>query len=468
MTGKAKDLLVDVKRNIKECMRIIDHAGLGVAFVTDKDGKLIGSITDGDIRRALLQGKAVSDGVKDVMNTDPFYISQGYTKSEILDFIKSKKVKERITVDRFKLPVVDTNHNVVDILTIKGNKFNSINTKGAESSEVKTPKHVLVIGGGGYIGSTLTRMLLENGYVVTVLDAFLYGKKSLEEIKNHRNIRIIEGDTRHIENLTEAMDGVDAVVHLAELVGDPACALSPEETMQINFFATQLVAMMCKRLQINRLIYMSSCSVYGASESEELLTENAVLNPVSLYARMKIDSEEVLREMSDENFQPTILRLATVYGHSFRPRFDLVVNLLTAKAATENVITIFGGSQWRPNVHVRDVSRAIMKVLEAPLEKVGGEVFNVGSLEQNHTITELGEKIKRFLPKAKLTVTDAEDNRNYKVDFSKIKEILNFLPSRSVEEGVTEVHKFVVNENVDYRETIYSNIRFLEQINNKK
>ena len=280
----------------------------------------------------------------------------------------------------------------------------------------------------------------------------------------HPSLEIIRGDTRHIETLTRCLDDVDAVVHLAELVGDPACALNPILTQETNYFATLLIASICKYYQINRFIYLSSCSVYGDSGEEGRLIEESALNPMSLYAKMKISSENTLRELTDDNFMPTILRLSTVYGHSHRPRFDLVVNTLTAKALKDGKITIFGGNQWRPNVHVADVAKAIILVLEASLDKVGKQIFNVGSDEQNYTILEIGKLINEEVPSASLIVEDkVSDRRNYRVSFKKIRETLNFKPDNSLKDGIREIIAALNTGKVEhYQHPKYHNIKFLE------
>ena len=337
MKNKAKikdlnDILVNQNSTIKEAMRAIDRMGIKTAVVVDENKKLVGIVTDGDIRRGLLDGADIEESVSVVMNDNPLFAEVGTSNEGILKMLQDKKIIG------FPLPIVDENKIIKDlVLLAKGNELQYF-----QQHEIKH-KHldrILVIGGAGYIGSVLVRKLLSKGYKVNVLDKFLYGKESLKEINSNPNLNVIEGDTRHIEDVTSAIKGVDAVVHLAELVGDPACTLSPSTTQEINYLATRIISMVCKRFQINRLVYASSCSVYGASDGDAFLSEDSPTNPVSLYAKMKIASEKALIEMRDDNFMPTILRLGTVFGYSYRPRFDLVVNLLTAKAVKESEITI--------------------------------------------------------------------------------------------------------------------------------
>lgn len=455
---------IGASASIKEAMGIIDRNAQGVVFVVDYNRRLIGSVTDGDLRRAILRGVGINESVMKIMNTDPLYIDDNLSISKIKQFLKGKKVFSRGPFVSFMLPVVDKKKTIVDILSVYKDTFFSVKKKESKFRKVQPEvRHVLVIGGAGFIGSILVRLLLKKKYRVRVLDSFLYGDQSLQSVRMHRNLEIIRGDTRHTDVVVKAMHDIDSVVHLAELVGDLACALNPNETLQSNYFATQQIASMCKYFQINRFIYTSSCSVYGASDSEDLLTEESAVHPTSLYARMKLESERALHDLEDENFVPIILRLGTVYGLSFRPRFDLVVNTLTAKAVCERIIPIFGGNQWRPNVHVQDVSRAILKFLEAPIEKVGGNIFNVGSLEQNYRICELGDIIHFVIPEATLDIIEGKaDNRNYKVDFSKIETFIGFTPSKSIEDGVRELKELLEDGALNHEDRQYSNIKFLQ------
>jgi nucleoside-diphosphate-sugar epimerase len=326
-------------------------------------------------------------------------------------------------------------------------------------------RRVLVIGGAGYIGSHLCRQLLEQGYSVRVLDALLYGKESLAELEPDPRFELVVGDSRDIGSVFSAMLGADAVVHLGELVGDPACALDERLTLEVNLAATRMLAEAARGYGVKRFVYASSCSVYGAND--DLLDETSELNPVSLYARAKIMSETALLELNDETFHPVILRLSTVFGLSHRPRFDLVVNLLSAKAVREGVITVMGGSQWRPFVHVADVARAMVMCLQAPLETVKGEIFNVGGDGNNHSIQEVGELVNKCVPEAQLTSTDdSSDRRNYRVSFTKIRTALGFECERDVESGIQELVEALRQGRIgDHRLARYSNHKTLSDPN---
>lgn len=330
--------------------------------------------------------------------------------------------------------------------------------------EMHTIRNVLVIGGAGYIGSVLVRKLLDQGYNVTVLDALIYGDESIRNLYDHPNFDFIHGDIRDIGAVVRAMQYADAVVHLAALVGDPACALEEKLTLEINLAATRLIAEAARGFGIQRFIFASTCSVYGASD--QLLDEHSALSPLSSYARSKMDSERVLLALNDNRFAPVILRFGTVYGLSPRPRFDLVINLLTARAVCDKRITIFGGDQWRPFIHVDDAAEAILKCLEAPLYVVKGQIFNVGSNDQNYQIAQLGDIIKELIPGVQVIHQGVEDvdRRNYRVSFSKIQKHLGFTPRHTVADGILEIKAAIEDGRIqDYRDARYSNYKTLSE-----
>ncbi len=332
-----------------------------------------------------------------------------------------------------------------------------------ERPEDRKIHRVLVIGGAGYIGSALLPKLLERGYYVRVLDLLLYGTDPISDLLTHPRIEVLQADFRCVDKVVEAMRDVDAVIHLGAIVGDPACALDEQLTIEVNLMATRMIAEVAKGCGVSRFIFASTCSVYGACD--EVLNERSALNPVSLYARSKIASERVLMSMTDERFAPTIVRFGTIYGLSGRTRFDLVVNLLTAKAVVEGQITIMGGDQWRPFVHVDDAALAVYKILISPFASVRNEIFNVGSDEQNFTIQDVGEIIQRQVPTAKLIDMGSDsDRRNYRVNFGKIRKALGFVPRWTVERGIQQViEAFQAGKITDYRDARYSNVKFLKE-----
>jgi nucleoside-diphosphate-sugar epimerase len=318
-----------------------------------------------------------------------------------------------------------------------------------------------VVGGAGYIGSHTVAQLLEHGYEVRVLDRLMYGKEPLNEFLANPRFTLIEGDTTDISRLTTAMKDCSAVVHLAGLVGDPACAVSPEFTRHTNIIATRMAKEVAEAMGIRRFIFASSCSVYGVSDIEA--SELDALSPVSLYAQTKIDSERELLATTPDNFFVTILRFATVFGHSRRPRFDLVGNLFTAQAMTDGLITVVGPNQWRPFIHVRDLARAIVAVLKARPETVQGQIFNVGDKRLNMTIQDLAERVRDVVSphhEVSISVTDnPSDRRNYAVSFEKIRTTLGFTAEHTIETGVEEmVRHFIAGTYSHYRAAPYSNV----------
>jgi nucleoside-diphosphate-sugar epimerase len=318
-------------------------------------------------------------------------------------------------------------------------------------------RRVLVIGGAGYIGSALVRELLAHGYPVRVFDSLMYGEASLASLEGRPGFELIRGDTRNVEEISTALKGMSAVVHLGEIVGDPACQLNPDFTIDVNYLATRRIAEACRHMKIARFIFISSCSVYGAGDG--LLDERSPLAPVSLYAKCKIEAERALLSMVGDGFHPTIFRLATVFGLSYRPRFDLVVNLLAARAVARGAIKIIGGTQWRPFVHVRDVGDVILQALGTPVDTVGGQIFNVGDDALNFQIRDLADFIRRAVPDVAIeTEYGSNDARDYRVSFAKLRGALGSRRWRTIDEGIAEIKAAIEGGQVaDYAERQYSN-----------
>ncbi len=324
-------------------------------------------------------------------------------------------------------------------------------------------RHILVIGGAGYIGSALLGKLLAKGHQVRLLDLMVFGNEPIRHLLHFGNLEVVHGDFRHVESVVEAMQGVDTVIHLGAIVGDPACSLDENLTIDVNLTATRMIGELAKAQGVERFVFASTCSVYGACD--EILDERSVVRPISLYGQTKLASERVLFKMATDKFKPTIVRFATIYGLSGRTRFDLVVNLLSAKAKLEGKITVNGGGQWRPFIHVDDAAAAVARIIEAPREIVAGEVFNVGSNEQNYTITQIGELVHQQVVSAELIVNETDtDRRNYRVNFSKLRNHLGFAPQWTVEMGIQQVLEAIASGDVqDYREAKYSNVKFLTE-----
>ena len=323
------------------------------------------------------------------------------------------------------------------------------------------PARVCVVGGAGFLGSVLTGTLLDDGYQVTILDAFLYGDESIRNLLGRPGLSLVPGDLRDIAATVHAFRHADAVVHLGALVGDPACDIDERLTLEINRDAIGKAAAIARGLGIGRFVFASTCSVYGACG--EVLDEASPLDPISVYGRSKMESEQLLLQQSGHGFWPTVLRFGTLYGRSLRERFDLVVNLLAAQAASRGEITVFGGGQWRPFVHVRDAADAIAQCLRAPRKAVGGRVFNVGGDEQNHTMAQIAEIIATVVPGVRITVAPAAaQEADYRVSFAAIKDAIGFTPQRTIADGVAEIAECIAAGAVpDFTDARYSNIKAL-------
>jgi nucleoside-diphosphate-sugar epimerase len=320
---------------------------------------------------------------------------------------------------------------------------------------------VLIIGGAGYIGSALCRKLLNAGRKVRVMDSLMYGDEAIRDLISHPNFTLQIGDCRRIHDLVAAVKGVDQIVHLAAIVGDPACEVEPQTSLEINYLATRMLIEVAKGSGIRHFVFASSCSVYG--ETDFLVDETSKVGPISLYGQTKVDSEKVLLEAKSNTFHPVILRLSTVFGLSSRPRFDLVVNLLTAKAFKEGLITIFNGTQWRPFIHVQDVAEGMIKILNAPLDVVSGEIYNLGDERMNYTLAQVGQKILAEHPNTRCEDIENNDRRNYRVSFGKIRNQVGFRCSMTLDDGIREIWQaFEKKEILDYTDPRYANQKFLK------
>jgi nucleoside-diphosphate-sugar epimerase len=303
--------------------------------------------------------------------------------------------------------------------------------------------NVLVTGGAGYIGSVAVRQLLEGGHTVRVVDALWEGAHGLRGLEQAERFSLFQGDIRSAAVVRKALEGMEAVVHLAAIVGDPACDRDPALTRQVNAEASLQLWDLSRRSGVSRFLFASTCSNYGRMRDPDAwLTEEAELRPLSLYARTKVEVERVLLGPSASEAPPRcVMRFATVFGLSPRMRFDLTVNEFTRELVLNRRLVIYGEQFWRPYVHVVDAARAIRLILESPSERVRGQAFNVGDTTQNYRKADLVELICARLgePAQIERVEKIEDPRNYRVSFEKVQRLLGFRITRTVPDGIREM-----------------------------
>jgi nucleoside-diphosphate-sugar epimerase len=305
---------------------------------------------------------------------------------------------------------------------------------------------ILITGGAGYIGSTLALQLLAAGRRVRVLDALLHGGRPLLSAWGHPKFEFLRGDVRDRETIGRALEGIEAVVHLAAIVGDPACARQPDLAREVNLQASLALLAESRRRGVSRFVFASTCSNYGKMKDPDVLVdETSELSPVSLYAETKVAVERaILADSGANGFCPVLLRFATVYGVSPRMRFDLTVNEFTLEMVGRGRLVVFGEQFWRPYIHVADAARAVATVLDAPTAAVSCEVFNVGATEENYRKLDLVELLRRHAPEANVEfVQKKEDPRDYRVSFAKVKEQLDFSLTKTVPDGIDEVARLV-------------------------
>jgi nucleoside-diphosphate-sugar epimerase len=305
-------------------------------------------------------------------------------------------------------------------------------------------KNVLLIGGAGYVGTVITSHFLKLGYKVRILDNFVYkNQESIQAYLGDENYEFIKGDLGDIQILEKAAQGIDNVVVLGGLVGDPITKKYPEASNEINEIGVQACIDFFDDKRLNRLIFISTCSNYGLIKEDELADENFALNPLSLYAKAKVGAE--LRLMSKEGkvqYTGTVLRFATAFGLSPRMRFDLSVSEFVRDLYLGEELLVFDEHTWRPYCHVRDFARLIDLVINAESEKVYFEVFNAGGEVNNFTKKMIVDTIATYIPEAQIKFgTNGSDPRNYKVSFKKVKDTLGFEPKYTVKDGIEELIK---------------------------
>jgi nucleoside-diphosphate-sugar epimerase len=305
---------------------------------------------------------------------------------------------------------------------------------------------VLVTGGAGYIGSVLVRQLLTKGYDVRALDNLNFGGDALIDVMLHPQFEFMKGDVRNADDVQKALVGIDAIAHLAAIVGDPACKKYSDDANSTNWDGSVALFDAAEAAGVKRFVFASTCSNYGKmADPDSFVTETSELNPVSLYAELKVKFEKyLLEDKKNASMCSTALRFSTVYGFSPRIRFDLTVNEFTRNATVNGEQPIWGAQFWRPYCHVDDLARAVVLVIESDEAKVKANVFNVGSTEENYNKGMIIEEVCKVVPNVKVDYVEMnEDPRDYRVNFDKIKNELGFTITKTVPDGVKEIYKLL-------------------------
>lgn len=301
---------------------------------------------------------------------------------------------------------------------------------------------ILVTGGAGYIGSVLVPMLLHEGHHVLVMDSLYFGGESLVPVWAHPRFNLVQASITDIDIVKRSLNEVNAVVHLAAIVGDPACATQPDLAVAVNREASLEIFQASKAMDVERFVFASTCSNYGRMhDSSEYVDETSELQPISLYAETKVAVEQhMLASATPTELCSTILRFATIFGVSPRMRFDLTVNEFVMEILATSKLRVFGEQFWRPYVHVRDAARAISTVLGSNSSKVAGQVFNVGSTKQNYQKKQLVEMIRPYAHDAIIEyIVKQQDPRSYRVSFEKIWRELSYRTTKTVLDGIKEI-----------------------------
>lgn len=298
-------------------------------------------------------------------------------------------------------------------------------------------RSVLVTGGAGYVGSALVPALLEAGHRVTVLDLYIYGEEALDAVRGHPRLAEVKGDLRDAGAVEGALAGCDSVIHLACISNDPSYDLDPALAKSINHDAFRPLVRAAKRAGVGRFIFASSSSVYGIKEEAEV-TEDLPLEPLTDYSKYKALCEEILAEEREPGFVTCVVRPSTVCGYAPRQRLDVIVNILTNHAVNTGRIRVFGGTQKRPNIHIRDMVDLYLFLLEQPGPRIDGEVFNAGY--ENHSLLELAEIVRREVdPTLAIDVEPTDDLRSYHVSSEKMRRRLGFEARHTIAEAVREL-----------------------------
>ena len=323
-------------------------------------------------------------------------------------------------------------------------------------------KKILVTGGAGYVGAVLVPKLLNNGFQVVVLDAMFFTDLGLRPVQSNANLRVIVGDIRNASNVKEALNDVDAVIHLASISNDPSGDLNPKLTVEVNFNAAVALAKAAKALGVKRFVNVSTSSVYGIKDEGDV-TEELSLEPLTIYSKTKADAEFLVMALASPKFSVVTIRPATVCGYSPRMRLDLSVNILTMHAITRGIITVFGGKQKRPNIHIDDITDYYVDLLKLPPNKINGGIYNAGY--ENYTIMEIAEMVRDIIgSEVKIEVAQTNDNRSYHVSSEKIKHELGLYPKKTLRDAVLDIKSASDEGKIDWNDIKFYNVKKMKQL----
>ncbi len=329
---------------------------------------------------------------------------------------------------------------------------------------------ILVTGGAGYIGSLLIEKLIKKGFEVICLDIFIYGKSAIKKFQSNKSFQLIKGDIRNKKLINKILKNVKTIIHLAAIVGDKPCQTIPLQSNDININGTKILVELAKKNKVEKFIYASTCSNYGIIKLHQIASEKTKLNPVSLYARQKIKTENLLKKASSKKLKIVSFRFGTAFGISYRTRFDLTVNSLAYEAVKYKKIDVYAKNTYRPYIHVQDIAEILKEAVIKKLTK-NFYIFNGGFTSQNYTKGQLVNILKKIKKNLKMEYVETDDRRSYRINFKKLENFFNLKPTMSVKKGFQEIFSAIkqgkINDKIFYSNNLKGLIRYYKRNNNK-